>query len=257
MAFLIICALALAAVAAVTWHRAERLNNEDAKKAQRIIKPCSLVFAICFVIALATYESPKARQESALSDEPAEPQGVQVSADTPNRQENTPEATQDESESETGQMTQAETETPQETPEGEADAIGPEEPEQPTHEETDQEKIERKARSICTEWYQNTSITNITVNENLGTDETGDYVLLVDLTWNVNNGPEMTKEMLEMYSEDFAARVGADIPTVNEFAVFWTVPNFSDDVIAKYSYTRYGDGMQQTDVMLGAILQDN
>ena len=120
---------------------------------------------------------------------------------------------------------------------------------------TEQEKIENSARQICAENYKSTAISDITVNENLGTDAEGDYILLVDLTWNVKNSKDTTKKMLAMYSEDFAARIGADLQNVSEITVFWKVPYYSKtDTVVKYTYTRKDNGMYQTDAMISTFL---
>lgn len=115
----------------------------------------------------------------------------------------------------------------------------------------DKEEIEAAARNIVTANYTMTDISRITVNENYGTDADGDYVLLVYVTWNVKNSVEMTNNVLAMYSEDFAARVGKDIPKVNDFSVFWTVPYYSEtDVSVKYSYERNSRGMYEVGHMI-------
>lgn len=120
---------------------------------------------------------------------------------------------------------------------------------------TEQEKIENSARQICAENYKSTAISDITVNENLGTDAEGDYILLVDLTWNVKNSKDTTKKMLAMYSEDFAARIGTDLQNVSEITVFWKVPYYSKtDTVVKYTYTRKDNGMYQTDAMISKFL---
>lgn len=120
---------------------------------------------------------------------------------------------------------------------------------------TEQEKIENGARQICAENYKSTTVSNITVNENLGTDTEGDYILLVDLTWDVKNSKDTTKKMLAMYSQDFAARVGTDLQNVSEVTVFWKVPHYSKtDNVVKYTYTRKDNGMYQTDAMISTLL---
>ncbi len=120
---------------------------------------------------------------------------------------------------------------------------------------TEQEKIENGARKICAENYKSTTVSNITVNENLGTDTEGDYILLVDLTWDVKNSKDTTKKMLAMYSQDFAARVGTDLQNVSEVTAFWKVPHYSKtDNVVKYTYTRKDNGMYQTDAMISTLL---
>lgn len=127
-------------------------------------------------------------------------------------------------------------------------------PEQPPAEEDDpveqaKQDIEEAARQIVANNYTMTDVDSVTVNEDYGTDADGDYILLVYLTWNVENSTKMTEKVLAMYSEDFAARVGEDLEAVQEVTLFWTVPYHSEtETAAKYSYERRsGAGMYQTD----------
>lgn len=126
----------------------------------------------------------------------------------------------------------------------------------PTYELSEDAKIRSTAREICIVNYDNTDVSNITVNENLGTDLENDYILLVYLTWNVKNHADTTKQMLSMYSEDFAARVGTELPNVSEISIFWKVPYYSDtENVIKYSYARQGNGMYETDEMISDLLK--
>ena len=52
--------------------------------------------------------------------------------------------------------------------------------------------------------------------------------------------------MLEMYSEDMAARMYQDLPEVQELAVFWTVP-YLNNGNAKISFERVSGGMRYSD----------
>lgn len=125
----------------------------------------------------------------------------------------------------------------------------------PEVELTPEEYIDASLRAIVEEYYSSTDITNIAINENHGTEDDGDYIALVYLTWNVKNKPDTTKQMLSMYSEDFAARIGTDIQNVSEFTVFWTVPYYSEvETAVKYTYARVEGGMIQTDCLIGNIL---
>lgn len=94
--------------------------------------------------------------------------------------------------------------------------------------------------------YRNTDVTGVTINEDLGTDAGGDYIILVYLTWNVKNSAKTTKEMLRMYSDDLAATIAGDYPEVNEIAVFWKVPYLTTNN-SKWAYERRGDNMYLTD----------
>ncbi len=115
--------------------------------------------------------------------------------------------------------------------------------------------IRQKLTDIVKQNYASTKVSDISINKNLGTDAAGDYVALVTLTWNVKNNPDLTKKMLAMYSEDYAARIGSDIPKVSEFCIFWIVPYYSDsDTVAKYAYERRKKGMYETDSMISELL---
>ena len=120
---------------------------------------------------------------------------------------------------------------------------------------TEQKTIENSARAICAENYKSATVSNILVNENLGTDAENDYIILMELTWNTKNSKDTTKKMLAMYSEDFAARIGTDLQNVSEITVFWKVPYYSKtDTVVKYTYTRKDNGMYQTDAMISTFL---
>lgn len=128
----------------------------------------------------------------------------------------------------------------------------PEEPEQDPAEEIDpveqaKQDIEEAARQIIADNFTATDVDRVTVNEDYGTDADDDYILLVYLTWNVQNSVKMTNKVLAMYSEDFSARIGESLENVQEVALFWTVPYYSEtSTSVKYAYERRGDGMYET-----------
>ena len=55
--------------------------------------------------------------------------------------------------------------------------------------------------------------------------------------------------MLKMYSDDLAATLANENDTVQEIAIFWTVPYLNDT--AKCSYERVPDGFVVMDEMWG------
>lgn len=111
--------------------------------------------------------------------------------------------------------------------------------------------IETAIRNRVKEQYSGTDVDRITVNEDYGTeDNPDDWVVLVYLTWNVHNSPETSEKVLKMYSDDIAVLLYNQFNTVQEVAVFWHVPNLTDNT-SKWSYERGADGMYQTDNMLG------
>lgn len=77
----------------------------------------------------------------------------------------------------------------------------------------------------------------------MGTDADGDCIALVYLTWNQKNTGKTSKKMLEMYSSDLAATLGEQNSSVNEIAIFWTVPHLNDT--AKCSYKRNGGSLSK------------
>lgn len=124
---------------------------------------------------------------------------------------------------------------------------------EPIYEEGSLEKeLQDYAVKIITESYTYTDIESLTVNENLGTEEDGDYIILARLTWNQKNKASTSQDMLSMYSSDFAARIGTDQPSVNEVAIFWTVP-YLNNANAKWSYERNDDGMYLSDNMMDSV----
>ncbi len=124
------------------------------------------------------------------------------------------------------------------------------EPEEEPEEEpeSEQSKVEKKVQEYIDAYYTKTVIDSITVNEDLGTDIDGDYIALVRLTWNVSNSAELSKEVLDLYSSDMAARMYNDLPEIQELAVFWTVPHLNNGS-AKISFERKDDGMYYTDTV--------
>ncbi len=121
---------------------------------------------------------------------------------------------------------------------------------------TEEAKIKKKIMEIATESYSDTSLFNIDVNENLGTDDENDYIVLAYPKWNVKNSASTTQEMLSMYSSDLAAKVGSGLTNVSEITIFWTVPYYSEtETVLKYTYTRDGSKMFLTDTMVSNLLQ--
>ena len=127
----------------------------------------------------------------------------------------------------------------------------------PEYEDGSVEKdIQNYAANIIMGNYIETVIDSISINENLGTEEDGDYIILARLTWNAKNSGTLSKEMLEMYSSDFAARIGKDQLAINEVAIFWTVP-YLNDANAKWAYERKDEGMYLSDNMMDTAFSDD
>ena len=234
-------------------------------RAGRVCIAAAVVSVVCFVGFGVTYEPgekpqdpPPASSTEASSPEPAQGDAQQPTETPPA----TPPTVTTPEPKDPPQSTQEppETSTPAtaDIPAGPADPPAQTEPteETPPPEEVDpieqaKQDIEEATRALFAEWYKNTTVDSVTVNEHLGTEKEGDFVLLVYATWDVKNSVKMTNKVLAMYSEDFAARVGQDLENVQELSVFWTVPYYSeDDTSVKYSYERAGAGMYETGHMV-------
>lgn len=91
--------------------------------------------------------------------------------------------------------------------------------------------------------YEDTSIKQISINENLGTDKPDDYIALIHLSFDRKNTPGGAKGMLDLYASDLAANL-AKSNNVTEVTVFWEVSYIKKEAnIAKFNYTRKGDKM--------------
>ena len=108
------------------------------------------------------------------------------------------------------------------------------------------DKVKTQIKSYINANYTNTILDDLTVNDDLGTDADGDYVVLVNLTWNQKNTGKTSQEMLDMYSSDMAARIYQDMPEVQELCIFWTVPYLNDGT-DKISFERKDNGMAYMD----------
>lgn len=84
---------------------------------------------------------------------------------------------------------------------------------------TTEDYIEANLRSYVSD-YDYTTIDSITINEDAGTDAPNDYIALVYLTWDQKNSQATTEKMLDMYSQDIAARIYKDSSSVQEICIF-------------------------------------
>lgn len=200
------------------------------------------------LLVLSTALNPTLKEGVGASQEPAQ-------------QEPVAEETAVEPDAEPGETDQAEAEP---GPEASAAAEAEPEPEpvaepepEPDPELTGRKKVDADLRAIVAEYYNNTTVDKITLNDNLGTDAEGDFVALIYLTWSVKNKADTTKKVIAMYSEDFAARIGTSVPEVTDTAMFWTIPYFQESgSVAKYSYERHSSGgMYKTDETWDAVVR--
>ena len=118
---------------------------------------------------------------------------------------------------------------------------------------TEKEQIEKILSERIEEEYYNTVIDGITINDDLGTEKEDDYIALVYLTWNTRNSGKLSKTVLKMYSDDLAATLAEENDSVQEIAIFWTVPYLKGS--AKCSYERKNSEMYVADMYWDSVFK--
>lgn len=108
------------------------------------------------------------------------------------------------------------------------------------------EKIKATVKKQIQE-YSYVNVDSISINDDLGTTKKNNYVVLVYLTWEQSNQRKISRKVLAMYSEDLAAYVAHACKSVQEIAIFWTVPYLDGN--AKISYERRSGEMHLSDKM--------
>lgn len=95
--------------------------------------------------------------------------------------------------------------------------------------------------------YTNAKLNSITINENLGTDTSDDYIALVYLKFDIKNSRETGNEVMKMYSNDLVAKLANEgITDISEVAVFWEDEYNNRSV--KYAYEYKNDGFYIMDI---------
>jgi len=108
--------------------------------------------------------------------------------------------------------------------------------------------VEYEIESIVEDNYTTASIEKIEINEDMGSDKPNKLIALVHLSFDVKNSAQTSYNMVELYSDDLAAKIGSENDTVNQIAVFWKVPYIDKhETLAKFSYERSGEHMIITD----------
>lgn len=153
-----------------------------------------------------------------------------------------------------------EEEEPQEIAANETEEVEKEEEEVEKEEEveseplTREEEIEALVQKIIDEDLNGTEAKEIKVNENAGLGD-GSYIVLPHLVWDVKNGADTTKEMLERYSDHIAAELASE-SDISEITVFWEVPyHLEGENTAKFNYAPQDGGMAKGDIWHDPILQ--
>lgn len=122
-----------------------------------------------------------------------------------------------------------------------------------TKEDSPKEEIKKAVESIVSEDLKRTQITELTINNYQGED--GQFIVLPYLKWEVKNGKDTTVEMLEMYSDNLAAKL-YEQEGIKEITIFWEVPHHLEgENVAKFNYERSDKGMAKMDKWLAPVLQ--
>lgn len=110
---------------------------------------------------------------------------------------------------------------------------------------TESDTKEDKINDLVEKNLKNVTVEEVEVNQDLGTDENGQYIALVHLSFDLKNSLARTKKMIELYSEDLAARIAIEDKSIREITVFWKVPYIDEnEPLAKISYKRSGEKMR-------------
>lgn len=107
--------------------------------------------------------------------------------------------------------------------------------------------LEGRVEKHIDENYNDTSIKELKINDDVGKGK--GKIVLVHLSFDAENRAKTAKDMIDMYSEDLAAKLAKE-KEVNEVTVFWQVPYLKKgENIAKINSVRKGDAMYEGDTI--------
>ena len=95
---------------------------------------------------------------------------------------------------------------------------------------------------------------SVTVNPNYGTDESGDYIVLVYMTYDQYNSPAADAGTVVQVSNTVADAVTRSCPGAVELCVFWELPGY--DSQGKIQFLIDGKDYQYGDAMLPTAMAD-
>ena len=94
----------------------------------------------------------------------------------------------------------------------------------------------------------------VTVNPNYGTDESGDYIVLVNMSYDQYNSPATDVNTVVQVSCTVADAVTRSCPGAVELCVFWDFPGY--DFQGKIQFLIDGEDFQYGDAMLPKVMAD-
>lgn len=118
-----------------------------------------------------------------------------------------------------------------------------------------EEEIRRFVEEFISEEIGSTDIASIDVNENFGTGD-GSYVVMPRLVWNVQNGADNTRAMLEIQSAKIAEFIENE-GGISAVTIFWEVPyHLEGTSAAKFEYERAGGGLSEASVWYAPVIRE-
>ena len=94
----------------------------------------------------------------------------------------------------------------------------------------------------------------VTVNPNYGTDESGDYIVLVNMIYDQYNSPSVDVNTITQVSCTVADAVVRSCPGAVELCVFWDLPGY--DAQGKIQFLIDGKDYQYGDAMLPKVMAE-
>lgn len=94
----------------------------------------------------------------------------------------------------------------------------------------------------------------VTVNPNYGTDESGDYIVLVYMIYEQYNSPASDASTVVQVSNTVADAVTRSCPGAVELCVFWDLPGY--DAQGKIQFLIDGKDYQYGDAMLPKVMAE-
>lgn len=91
---------------------------------------------------------------------------------------------------------------------------------------------------IDSDFTFDTSLKKLELNNNLGTDNTEDYIALIYLSYDQPHSEETTKKWIDEYTSHLAASLTEETD-ITSLAIFWETPRFKDNWnTAKFNLTK-------------------
>lgn len=118
-----------------------------------------------------------------------------------------------------------------------------------------EDEIQQVVEEYIAEEIGSTDIASIDVNENFGTGD-GSYVVMPRLVWNVQNGADNTRAMLEIQSAKIAEFIENE-GGISAVTIFWEVPyHLEGTSAAKFEYERAGGGLSEASVWYAPVIRE-